>query len=199
MTPRGLDQRAAAAYTGVSVSDFMKLIADGFMPKPKMFGSHFLWDRHDIDRYFDAARSQLLDMSAWRDLPTAASVESPVDAQPKDKPQSYKHWYDMPEGPDRDRRMAKERAQQWARIRKTPLGKWERVALWELCRRRGKLVGADEMRRIGPQTHESLALRGYVSVRRNEGGQIRYWQINGAGIEALNGIPEEPPPQFRGV
>lgn len=199
MTPRGLDQRAVAAYTGVSVGVFMKLVADGLMPMPKLFGSLFLWDRHDIDRYFDARRSQLLDMSAWRELPKAGSAEGPIDAPRKDEPETYKHWYNMPAGPDRDRRMAKERDQQRARIRKTPLGKWERVALWELCRRRGKLVGADVMRRIGPQTHESLALRGYVSVRRNEGGQIRYLQINGAGIEALNGLPEEAPPQVREV
>lgn len=197
--PRGLAQAEAAAYVGVTVGAFMKLVTDGRMPVPKRVGLHVLWDRQDIDRYFDALRSDLPDMEAWRSMLKAAFGDQvPPAAEPAFRSaKKAEHWYDLPPGPEQDKRRAKEEAEDRAEIRKRPMDKWERVALWELYRRRGKLVHADLMRRVTFRTHEALHARGYVSVRRNKHGQVEYWQITDRGIAAVKEIPEEEAPSLR--
>ncbi|MGB3338703.1 MAG: hypothetical protein WBA73_16130 [Devosia sp.] len=199
IAPRGLQQDAAAAYAGVTTGAFMKLVAEGRMPVPKRLGGHLVWDRYDIDRYFDAMRSDLPDMAAWQSLLTAALGEKPPPApdMSSSSTKTYKHWYDMPVGPEMLKRKEKEDARDRAELRKRPMGKWERVGLWELYRRRGKLVDVDLMRGVAWSTHEALHTRGYVTVRRNKHEQIVYWQINDRGIEAVKKIPEEPSPSFR--
>lgn len=54
LPPRGLSREQAAAYCGVSAATFDTLISQGKMPKPKRFLSRKIWDRHEIDRAFDA-------------------------------------------------------------------------------------------------------------------------------------------------
>jgi hypothetical protein len=44
----------AAAYISVSTTMFDTLVADGRMPPPKRINSRKMWDRHDLDRAFDA-------------------------------------------------------------------------------------------------------------------------------------------------
>lgn len=54
LPPRGLSRTIAAAYIGVSPTLFDQMVFDGRMPKPKQINSRRIWDRHEIDRYFDA-------------------------------------------------------------------------------------------------------------------------------------------------
>jgi len=51
--PRGLRDRDAAAYIGVSVSKFRELVDDGKMPPPKRDGGIVVWDREALDLAFD--------------------------------------------------------------------------------------------------------------------------------------------------
>lgn len=59
---RGLGQKAAAAYVGVSASAFMQMVAKGQMPAPILLDGHVLWDRHSIDRSFDVSGTKTPDM-----------------------------------------------------------------------------------------------------------------------------------------
>jgi predicted DNA-binding transcriptional regulator AlpA len=52
--PRGLDRTKAAAYVGVSPSLFDQMVDDGRMPSPKIINSRRVWDRRELDVFFDA-------------------------------------------------------------------------------------------------------------------------------------------------
>jgi predicted DNA-binding transcriptional regulator AlpA len=54
LPPRGLCRALAAAYVGVSPTLFDKMVGDGRMPKPKRINSRTVWDRHQLDKAFDA-------------------------------------------------------------------------------------------------------------------------------------------------
>ena len=54
LPPRGLGREAAAQYVGVSPSTFDKMVGDGRMPYPKQINTRRIWDRHQLDRSFDA-------------------------------------------------------------------------------------------------------------------------------------------------
>ena len=54
LPPRGLSRAIAAAYIGVSATLFDQMVSDGRMPLPKRVNSRKIWDRHEIDRHFDA-------------------------------------------------------------------------------------------------------------------------------------------------
>jgi predicted DNA-binding transcriptional regulator AlpA len=54
LPPRGLSRAEAAGYVGVSTTLFDKMVGDGRMPKPKRINSRTVWDRHQLDRAFDA-------------------------------------------------------------------------------------------------------------------------------------------------
>jgi predicted DNA-binding transcriptional regulator AlpA len=54
LPPRGLCRAEAAAYVGVSATLFDKMVGDGRMPKPKRINARTVWDRHQLDRAFDA-------------------------------------------------------------------------------------------------------------------------------------------------
>jgi predicted DNA-binding transcriptional regulator AlpA len=47
--PRGLRRPEAAAYIGVSVSTFDKMIRERFMPRPKRYRGLTIWDRLALD------------------------------------------------------------------------------------------------------------------------------------------------------
>jgi len=54
LTPiRGLNRDQAATYIGVSASKFDELIHDGRMPAPKRIDGRVVWDKRQIDKYFD--------------------------------------------------------------------------------------------------------------------------------------------------
>jgi predicted DNA-binding transcriptional regulator AlpA len=52
--PRGMDAARAAAYSGVSRTKFLDLVAQGLMPQAKDLGGAPRWDRRDIDAAWDA-------------------------------------------------------------------------------------------------------------------------------------------------
>ena len=54
LEPRGLSEDHAAAYIGLCDKTFRDMVADGRMPKPIRVGRRVLWDRHAVDRAFDA-------------------------------------------------------------------------------------------------------------------------------------------------
>jgi hypothetical protein len=51
--PRGLRRAAAAAYLGISPSQFDKCRASGEIPAPRQMLGVDLYDRHDLDLLFD--------------------------------------------------------------------------------------------------------------------------------------------------
>jgi hypothetical protein len=54
LPPRGLCRETAAAYIGVGVSKFDEMVKDGRMPPPVRVDARTIWDRHALDRAFDA-------------------------------------------------------------------------------------------------------------------------------------------------
>jgi predicted DNA-binding transcriptional regulator AlpA len=58
VVPRGLSRQEAATYVGVSASLFDCMVKDGRMPLPKRINSRTVWDRHQLDRAFDALDEQ---------------------------------------------------------------------------------------------------------------------------------------------
>lgn len=67
LPPRGLDRVQAAAYIGVGTSKFDTMVADGRMPKPKKIDGRRVWDRHEIDKAFDALPNEdkRLNVNPW--------------------------------------------------------------------------------------------------------------------------------------
>lgn len=53
LQPRGLPRPMAAAYVGVSVSTFDKLVDDGIMPKAKRLRSRLIFDVRQLDIAID--------------------------------------------------------------------------------------------------------------------------------------------------
>lgn len=54
--PRGLSLGMAASYVGVSPNTFLKEIEAGLWPKPERRGKRAIWDRLEIDAYWDRRR-----------------------------------------------------------------------------------------------------------------------------------------------
>jgi predicted DNA-binding transcriptional regulator AlpA len=51
--PRGMRSNRAAAYLDMSQAAFLRLVADGVMPKGVRIGGMVVWDRNDLDVAFD--------------------------------------------------------------------------------------------------------------------------------------------------
>jgi predicted DNA-binding transcriptional regulator AlpA len=54
---RGLRRVGAAVYLGVSPALFDALVADGTLPPPKLLRGAVVWDRIELDTYFEAIPS----------------------------------------------------------------------------------------------------------------------------------------------
>ena len=54
MIVRGLSRTLAAEYIGISPRKFDTMVACGEMPSPKRIGKRKVWDRVEVDEYFDA-------------------------------------------------------------------------------------------------------------------------------------------------
>jgi predicted DNA-binding transcriptional regulator AlpA len=52
--PRGLSRVRAAEYLGISPSLFDDMVRDGRMPRPKRINSRTVWDRRQLDDFFEA-------------------------------------------------------------------------------------------------------------------------------------------------
>ena len=63
---RGLNRDQAATYIGVSASKFDELIKDGRMPPPKRIDGRVVWDKRQIDKYFERLPGgDLDDQNPW--------------------------------------------------------------------------------------------------------------------------------------
>lgn len=51
--PRGMNREEAARYVGVSPFKFDDMVKDHRMPLPKRDGARMIWDRFELDVYFD--------------------------------------------------------------------------------------------------------------------------------------------------
>jgi len=56
--PRGLRSPRAAAYVGVSEREFLNLVKEGVMPKPKRVKGMNIWDRFEIDAAFECLKHE---------------------------------------------------------------------------------------------------------------------------------------------
>ena len=54
LPPRGLSRSEAAAYVGVGTTLFDAMVRDGKMPGPKRIHARVVWDRHRLDKAFEA-------------------------------------------------------------------------------------------------------------------------------------------------
>jgi predicted DNA-binding transcriptional regulator AlpA len=58
IVPRGLSREEAAHYVGISPSLFDQIVKDGRMPKPVKINSRVVWDRHELDKAFEALKDE---------------------------------------------------------------------------------------------------------------------------------------------
>jgi predicted DNA-binding transcriptional regulator AlpA len=71
MERRGYPRVLAAEYIGISPSKFSQLVREKKIPEPREIdGGKLVWDRYDLDEYFDAQprRGDPGDASEWDDL-----------------------------------------------------------------------------------------------------------------------------------
>lgn len=61
---RGMNRAEAAAYIGVSIGTFDKLVSEKAMPDPIRIRSRVIWDLHALDAAFDALVTPSSD-SSW--------------------------------------------------------------------------------------------------------------------------------------
>lgn len=54
MTPRGLPRTEAATYLGCGPRKFDGMVNNGLMPSPRLIGTKKVWDRFELDEYFEA-------------------------------------------------------------------------------------------------------------------------------------------------
>ena len=54
LPPRGLSRAEAAAYVGVGTTLFDAMVRDGRMPALKRIHARVVWDRHRLDKAFEA-------------------------------------------------------------------------------------------------------------------------------------------------
>ncbi len=54
MTARGLPRTLAAEYVGCKPRKFDAMVAVGDMPQPRLIGAKKVWDRIELDEFFEA-------------------------------------------------------------------------------------------------------------------------------------------------
>nr|WP_091678879.1 excisionase family DNA-binding protein [Methylobacterium sp. 275MFSha3.1] len=52
--PKGLSRQEVARYVGVSTTTFDEMVRERLMPRPKLVGTRVLWDRTQVDLFFEA-------------------------------------------------------------------------------------------------------------------------------------------------
>jgi predicted DNA-binding transcriptional regulator AlpA len=58
----------AAAYVGMSQASFFRLVEDGLLPKPIRVRGMVLWDRHDLDGWFDDLKHEEQPRNTMHDI-----------------------------------------------------------------------------------------------------------------------------------
>jgi excisionase family DNA binding protein len=64
--PRLLRADRAAAYLGIGTSTFMRLVAEGKLPKPKRLCGVPTWDRYRLDAVVDDSNDDVTDNTVDR-------------------------------------------------------------------------------------------------------------------------------------
>ncbi len=74
-TARGLPRVAASEYVGCKPRKFDAMVADGEMPQPRLIGAKKVWDRLELDEFFEAlprAGEQINDWDAHQSAKSRA-------------------------------------------------------------------------------------------------------------------------------
>ena len=66
--PRGLSRLQSAAYVGVSVSLFDRMVDDRRMPPPKRINNRKVWDRLQLDAAFADLPDDRSESDPWGDV-----------------------------------------------------------------------------------------------------------------------------------
>ena len=64
--PRLLRADRAASYLAMGERTFLRLVADGKLPKPKRIGGVVAWDRYRLDAYIDDTDDDVADNTVDR-------------------------------------------------------------------------------------------------------------------------------------
>ena len=73
MNPRGLPRIAASEYIGCSPRKFDAMVAAGDMPQPRLIGAKKVWDRVELDEFFEALpRAGEDDINEWDEIASEA-------------------------------------------------------------------------------------------------------------------------------
>ena len=169
--PRGLTREQAAAYVGVSPSQFMELVVSRKMPAPKRLGAQLRWDRFEIDRVLDATDASLRNIADWQELVAAVA---PILTTPETASRL----------PTREE-LEKDEAEWRRTIRRTPLDKRERIALSLLYDRRDGVRESDLPKGLAFRTERRLLARAYVTVSGEQPHGWSLWKITKRGIAAV--------------
>lgn len=65
LAPRGMPRCDAAFYIGCSPRMFDGMVKNGDMPSPRLIGSKKIWDRAELDDFFDALPKEGEGRSDW--------------------------------------------------------------------------------------------------------------------------------------
>ncbi|MCW9045093.1 MAG: hypothetical protein OQK35_02065 [Alphaproteobacteria bacterium] len=65
ITPRGMPRTMAASYIGCSPRKFDYMVQQGEMPAPRLFGNKKVWDRVELDEFFEALPKPDEDGNDW--------------------------------------------------------------------------------------------------------------------------------------
>jgi hypothetical protein len=65
MNPRGLPRTEAASYIGCSPRKFDYMVVGGQMPVPRMIGAKKIWDRIELDDFFESLPKADEDGNDW--------------------------------------------------------------------------------------------------------------------------------------
>lgn len=179
--PRGLTREQAAAYIGVSAPQFMQLVAAQRMPTPKRFGDQLRWDRHEIDRVFDATDAALRNMDAWSSFISAATGTKP---SPSEEPTgTSERRVAIPEKTPRQE--TREAAERRRTIRRSPMQKRDKIALAALYDQREGIRERDLPKGVTFRTEENLLARGYITTTKEQPWGWSLWRLTKRGVEAV--------------
>jgi len=65
ITPRGMPRTMAASYIGCSPRKFDYMVEAKEMPEPRLFGTKKVWDRIELDEFFEALPKADEDGNDW--------------------------------------------------------------------------------------------------------------------------------------
>ena len=69
--PRLLRVQSAARYLGLGVRTFLRLVAEGKLPRPRRIGGGVAWDRYKLDAFVDDSDEDVVDNTVDRLLKEA--------------------------------------------------------------------------------------------------------------------------------